>query len=116
MSDNNNQQLTEEQQQELLQKYDAESNTRNVGGMVAKVVFFGLIAFSLFQIYTGIAGQFTAYIQRTVHLGFALALIFLLFPARRKTKKATVPWYDYLLVLLSIVVCGYWPVFYELFV
>jgi len=106
-------QLTEEQQQELLQKYDTESNTRNVGGIIAKVIFIGLIAFSLFQIYTGIAGQFTAYIQRTVHLGFALALIFLLFPARRKAKKTAVPWYDYILVLLAIIVCSYWPVFYD---
>ncbi|WP_249869403.1 TRAP transporter permease [Oceanobacillus saliphilus] len=105
-------QLTKEQQ-ELLEKYDAESNQRNVGGIIGKVIFFTLIAFSLFQIYTGIFGQYTAYIQRTVHLGFALSLIFLLFPARRKTKKSSIPWYDYLLVLLSIIVCGYWPVFYD---
>ncbi|MCM3398767.1 TRAP transporter permease [Oceanobacillus profundus] len=106
-------QLTFEEQQELMQKYDAESNTRNVGGFIAKVIFFVLIAFSLFQIYTGVFGQQTAYIQRTVHLGFALTLIFLLFPARRKTKRQTIPWYDYALASLSIVVCGYWPVFYE---
>ncbi len=96
-----------------MEKYDAESNQRNVGGIIGKVIFFTLIAFSLFQIYTGIFGQYTAYIQRTVHLGFALSLIFLLFPARRKTKKSSIPWYDYLLVLLSIIVCGYWPVFYD---
>ncbi|WP_100009751.1 TRAP transporter permease [Lentibacillus sediminis] len=114
MSENKDvEKFTEDEQQELMQKYDADSNTRNVTGFVAKLVFFGLLAFSLFQIYTGAFGQYTAYIQRTVHLGFALSLIFLLFPARRKTKRDSVPWYDYLLVLLSIIVCGYWPVFYE---
>lgn len=112
-SDSVQNELTEEQQQELLQKYDVESNTRNAGGIIAKVVFFGLVAFSLFQIYTGIFGQFTAYIQRTIHLGFALSLIFLLFPAYRKTKKQSIPWYDYILVVLSILVCGYWPVYYD---
>ncbi|MFC3041214.1 TRAP transporter permease [Virgibacillus xinjiangensis] len=100
-------------QRELLQKYDAESNTRDVTGLMAKVIFFILIAFSLFQIYTGAFGQYTAYIQRTVHLGFALTLIFLLFPARRKAEKTRIPWYDYILVILSIVVCAYWPVYYE---
>ncbi|WP_087973714.1 TRAP transporter permease [Oceanobacillus rekensis] len=105
--------LTEQQHRELLEKYDAESNTRNVGGIIGKVIFLTLILFSLFQIYTGIFGQYTAYIQRTVHLGFALSLIFLLFPARRKTKRSSVPWYDYVLVVLSIIVCAYWPVFYE---
>lgn len=112
MSDSKDQ-LTEKQQEELLQKYDSESNTRKLAGTAAAIVFIGLLAFSLFQLYTGAFGQYTAYIQRTVHLGFALSLIFLLFPARKKGNKKKVAWYDYLLVLLSIIVCGYWPVFYE---
>lgn len=111
--DNNHEQLSVEEQEKLMEKYDTESNTRNLGGWIAKVVFFILIAFSLFQLYTGAFGQYTAYIQRTVHLGFALTLIFLLYPARKKGKKKSVAWYDYILVLLSIGVCSYWPFFYE---
>ena len=105
--------LTEEQQEELLKKFDAESNTRRLTGIAAGVVFVLLISFSLFQLYTGAFGQYTAYIQRTVHLGFALTLIFLLFPAKKSTVKNSVPWYDMILVLLSIIVCGYWPLYYE---
>lgn len=105
--------LTAEEQEKLLKKYDAEANTRDLTGYTAKVLFFMLLAFSLFQLYTGIFGQFTAYIQRTVHLGFALTIIFLLFPARKGLKKTKVDWYDYILIGLTIVVCGYWPVFYD---
>ncbi|WP_461180896.1 TRAP transporter permease [Virgibacillus kimchii] len=105
--------MSEEEHEELLEKYDSESNTRNLTGIMATVVFLLLIAFSLFQIYTGMFGQYTAYIQRTVHLGFALTLIFLLFPARRGAPKAKVTWYDYILAILSIIVCGYWPVYYD---
>lgn len=105
--------LTAEEQEMLLKKYDAEANTRSLTGYTAKVLFIMLLAFSLFQLYTGIFGQFTAYIQRTVHLGFALTLIFLLFPARKGIKKTKVDWYDYILIGLAIVVCGYWPVFYD---
>lgn len=105
--------LTEDQQKELLEKYDTESNTRNLTGIAAKMVFVILLAFSLFQLYTGAFGQYTAYIQRTVHLGFALALIFMLFPARKKGNKNKIAWYDMLLVLLAIIVCGYWPMYYD---
>src|SRR5690625_980041 len=105
--------LSEEEQQKLMEKYDTESNTRNLTGIMATVVFVLLIAFSLFQIYTGMFGQYTAYIQRTVHLGFALTLIFLLFPAKRGAPKGRVTWYDYVLAILSIIVCGYWPVYYD---
>src|SRR5699024_5732437 len=107
------QELSQEEQEKLLQKYDAESNTRNLSGIVAWVIFGILIAFSLFQLYTGAFGQLTAYLQRTIHLGFALVLIFFLYPARKTGSKRKVAWYDYILILLSIIVTGYWPVFYE---
>ncbi|MEK4306508.1 TRAP transporter permease [Oceanobacillus sp. M60] len=113
MSEKEKDQLSEKEQQELLEKYDAEAKTRNVKGKIYHVIFLGLIAFSVFQLYTGIFGQLTAYIQRTIHLGFALSLIFLLFPAARGMRKDKIPWYDYILMLLSILVCGYWPVYYD---
>ncbi|WKA53706.1 TRAP transporter permease [Planococcus shixiaomingii] len=106
--------ISEEKQKEILQKYDPESNTRELGGFVKHIVFYGLLAFSLFQLYTAINGQFTAYIQRSVHLGFALSLIFLLFPAfKRKGEGRKVPFYDYILALLAILVGAYWPVMYD---
>ncbi|WP_249336709.1 TRAP transporter permease [Sporosarcina sp. Marseille-Q4063] len=103
--------LSEEEQLEILQKYDPESNTRNVSGIFKKIVFFGLLAFSIFQLYTAIGTPYTAYIQRSIHLGFALSLIFLLFPARKKIKgqRNKVPFYDIILSLLSIGVGLYWP-------
>ncbi|MEI4768498.1 TRAP transporter permease [Psychrobacillus sp. FJAT-51614] len=107
-------QLSEEEQLAILQKYDPESNTRSVDGVVKKIIFFGLLAFSLFQLYTAIWGQFTAYLQRSIHLGFALALIFLLFPARKKfLRKGTIPFYDYILSFLAIGVGLYWPIQYQ---
>lgn len=106
--------ISEEKQKEILQKYDPESNTRDLAGIIKYVVFFGLLAFSLFQLYTAIFGQYTAYIQRSIHLGFALSLIFLLFPAfRRKGIKHKVAWYDYILALLAIGVGAYWPIMYQ---
>lgn len=105
--------LTPEEHAALLEKFDVESRTRHLTGIMASIVFVALISFSLFQIYTGVFGQFTAYIQRTVHLGFALSLIFFLFPAKRGTAKNHVPWYDLILILLAILVCGYWPMYYE---
>ncbi|KAB2335041.1 TRAP transporter permease [Bacillus mesophilum] len=102
--------LSQEEQQQLLEKYDPEAGTRNLGGVIGWIVFFGLLAFSLFHLYTGVFGMLTAQLQRSIHLGFALALIFLLFPARKKNlKKNKVAWYDIILSILAVVVCAYWP-------
>lgn len=107
--------LSEQEQLEILQKYDPESNTRNLTGLLSKIVFFGLLAFSIFQLYTAIGKPFTAQIQRSIHLGFALSLIFLLFPARKKigVKRDKVPFYDIILSLAAVAVGLYWPLYMD---
>ncbi|WP_210364531.1 TRAP transporter permease [Bacillus sp. REN3] len=103
--------LSQEKQQELLEKYDPEAATRKLDGVMGWIVFFGLLAFSVFQLYTSIFGILTAQLQRSIHLGFALALIFLLFPAAKKNlRKRTVAWYDLLLAIAAVVIGAYWPV------
>ncbi|MHA6260559.1 TRAP transporter permease [Sporosarcina sp. CAU 1771] len=104
--------ISSEEKDAILRKYDPESNTRDIGSIMKKVVFIGLLSFSLFQLYTAIFGQYTAYVQRSIHLGFALSLIFILFPAKKKKgipKRNSIPFYDVILSLLSIGVGLYWP-------
>lgn len=106
--------LSQEEQQELIEKYDPEAATRKLKGIMGWVTFGGLLAFSLFQLYTAIDKPLMAQLQRSVHLGFALALIFLLFPARKKNlKKGKVAWYDFILSILGIGIGSYWPIMME---
>ena len=51
-------QISAEEQQAILEKYDIESNVRTISGVMKHVIFFGLLAFSLFQLYTAILGNF----------------------------------------------------------
>ena len=111
--ESNFKELSAEEQQALLEKYDPESNTRSVGSNFKYVIYFGLLAFSLFQLYTAIFGQYPAQIQRTVHLGFGLLFVFLLFPARKKLSKTKIPFYDYILGAAAIFVGSHWVINYE---
>ncbi|WP_353949328.1 TRAP transporter permease [Sporolactobacillus sp. Y61] len=102
-----------ENQQALLEKYDKESRLRPSGGKMAGILFFILLAFSLYQLFTATVHQFPAQIHRSIHLGFGLGLIFLLFPAsKRKRKSRRIAWYDYLFSLAGFAVGAYWPLMY----
>jgi TRAP transporter 4TM/12TM fusion protein len=104
--------LTAEQQQELLEKYDPESSTRKLEhGMFKWIIFFGLLAFSLFQLTASIFQFIPRQLLLSIHLGFALSLVFLLFPARKKNlKKNKLAWYDIVLAAISVGIGAYWPI------
>ncbi|ASS87022.1 TRAP transporter permease [Geobacillus stearothermophilus] len=103
-------QLSAEEQQQLLEKYDPEAATRKLKGPLGWIAFFGLLSFSLFQLYASIFQTLPKQILLSIHLGFALSLIFLLFPARKKhLHRADVGIVNILLSLLSIGVGAYLP-------
>ena len=51
------------------------------------IIFFGLLAFSLFQLVASIFQFIPRQLLLSIHLGFALSLVFLLFPARKKNLR-----------------------------
>src|SRR5690625_7503553 len=96
--DENHVELSAAEQEKILKELDAESNTRNLVGFAAGLVLVLLLGISLFQLYIRAFGQFTAYIQRTVYLGFALTLIFLIYPARKCEKNNKITRYAAILI------------------
>ncbi|RWZ58043.1 TRAP transporter permease [Halobacillus fulvus] len=105
---------SKDKQQEIMEKYDPDSQVRQLTGWLAKVAFVLLLAFSLFQLMTSTVYPIPAQILRSVHVGFGLVLIFLLFPATKKNRvKGKIAWYDLVLALMSVGVGLYWPLFYE---
>ena len=96
-TDNHHQQLADD----ALQKYDKESNAFEHTGFMAKFVSALAICFSVFQLYTAVFGVLDAQLQRAVHLGFGLALVFLLYPTFSKAKEKGLHILDYVLAFLG---------------
>ena len=92
---------------EIIAKYDKEAVYRSFQGWFETFVKIICILFSLFHLYTAAFGQYPPQIQRSVHLGFVLVLIFLLYPARASGDKHRITWYDAILAILGAMVCGY---------
>lgn len=97
----------------VLEEYDRESAYRNkLPKGITSLISAILLAFALFQIYTSI-WTIPAQMLRSIHLAFALVLVFLLYPAGKHMRKDKVAWYDYVLTILAAAVVLYIPFNYE---
>lgn len=105
--------LKPEISEKILAKYDREYAFRRLHGPVAKFIFILAVVWSLVQLYTAAFGVFPSTLQRAPHVGTALVLIFLLYPARKETTSNKIPWYDYLFSFLGFSVAAYHVFFYE---
>lgn len=92
---------------EIVAKYDKESAYRTFKGWLEVFIRVVCIAFSGFHLFTAATGAYPPQIQRAVHLGFVLVLIYLLYPARATGSKHKLAWYDVLLAAAGAAVCGY---------
>ncbi|MFA6711637.1 MAG: TRAP transporter fused permease subunit, partial [Candidatus Caldatribacteriota bacterium] len=102
--------------QKLLEQYDSESNVRKPVGFIAVIISIIAISMSAFQFYTGGFGLWLALKQRALHLAFALALIFLLYPSTKKgidSEKDKIPFFDIILAIVGAATSLYLIIYYK---
>ncbi|SFB22722.1 TRAP transporter, 4TM/12TM fusion protein [Lentibacillus halodurans] len=95
---------------ETQQEDSAETNVKSrvLKGTVGKIISVVAICMSIFHLYTGLFGIFESILQRSAHLGFALILVFAIYkPGKKAGKGKTIPWYDWILIILSFISYSY---------
>lgn len=98
---------------EVMQKFDKESDKRNLTGLWDKLVSFICIAFAVFQLYTATFGVLDAHLQRAIHLAFGFSLIYLLYPGRKNWSREAMHPLDVIFAVLSVSSALYIVVFYN---
>jgi TRAP transporter 4TM/12TM fusion protein len=102
-----------EEIRKVLEKVDKESRHRELHGWQAAVIAVIAVAFSGFHIYTALFGVLDAHLQRAVHLGFVLTLVYLLYPFTKGMRRDRINPVDLLFVAASLVCLGYLVVNYR---
>lgn len=107
--------VSPEKVEELVEQF--EGATRTLKGKVGWFVSGIAVLMSLFALYSALT-PISAQVLRSIHLLFALVLIFLLYPARKDSAswRTRIGWSDVLLALLSIAAIGYIFVDFERFI
>lgn len=102
---------------------DVDVGARNPSNWQGALLAAVALIWSLFQLYyasnfpfiltelTGVNMTLNSDMARAIHLAFALFLAATAFPMFKTSPRDSIPWYDWLLALLSICVCFYLVVF-----
>ncbi|MGB9866797.1 MAG: TRAP transporter permease [Bacillota bacterium] len=98
---------------QIVERFQVEARFRQLAGAWGKVVGFIAIAMSAFQWYTAGFGTLQQMKQRGVHLGFMLALIFLLYPASKRSPKHRPSYLDILLAVVGFIGGTYHFFYYD---
>ena len=101
--------------QEILEKYDKENQFRTQIGKWGWAVTFLGVALTVFHLYTGYFGTLPSQKQGAVHLGTALGIIYLLYPAKKEWRNThkKVPWYDVTLAFTAMYVTYHKIIFFD---
>ncbi len=92
--------------EELVEKLEGQRTFKD-GSWEYWLVSVIAFAWSFFQIYVVIYDMNSVFV-RSIHLAFALALAFAMYPMYRNTKTmTTIPWYNFLLIPAAVITALY---------
>lgn len=97
---------------ELSKNQDNESKSRIMKGKTGQLIATIAIAMSSFHLFTAVVPMVSTK-QRALHLLFALVLVFLLYPGRKKSNKGKPTIFDYLFATVSAISVGYLFVMFD---
>ena len=96
-----------------LDEIDRESKYKIFSEKGEKLLTVVLTIFALFQLYASISNKVPLQILRYTHLGFAICLAFLMYPATKNADRRKLPWYDIVLSGLFFCVVAYFIINYK---
>ncbi len=98
--------ISEEARKRVEELIEEEEGAHNrYQGVLAVLLTAAAVVMSLFHLYSAVE-IVPAYILRPVHVAFALALVFLMFPTAKRFRHRLM-WWDVIFAILSIAVVAY---------
>ena len=92
----------------IMEKYDTEMRFRRITvPWLVRVISFIAVCLALFHLITSFTGPLVTLKHRALHTGVILVLVFLLYPARKKSPQSRSSVVDFILAGLSIATIAY---------
>ena len=96
-------------QKALLEEFERESRTRNfVNPIFTKILKWTALLVTFYHL-----AYASGYIRpetlrhRSIHVGMILLMTFAIYPAFKRSSRKVIAWYDYILMILSVIIPVY---------
>ena len=96
-----------------LEELDRESKYKIFSPRGDVLIGVILTAWTLFQIYASLSNKVPLQILRYTHLGLAISMAYILYPAGARSDRRKLPWYDCALALAALCVAAYFVINYR---
>mgnify|MGYP002623018987 FL=1 len=96
-----------------LDELDRESKYKIFSGKGNIFITALLTAWALFQLYASLSNKVPLQILRYTHLGLAISMAYILYPATKNSDRHKLPWYDCVLALMVLCVAAYFIINYK---
>jgi TRAP transporter 4TM/12TM fusion protein len=103
--------LAEAQATAIEEPFDETGVKRELTGLAAKVLAAVALAFSTYQLIIAAFAPLSSLPTRSIHVGFLMALAFLIHPVSRAADRRRIAWYDALLAAGAFALALYHLVF-----
>ncbi len=91
--------------------FEEHGHQRQLAGWAGRVAITGALVFSAYQLTVAAFHPFSSLIIRSLHVSFLMMLIFFFYPRRRGSHSGKLPWYDFVLAMVSFSLGFYHMVF-----
>jgi TRAP transporter 4TM/12TM fusion protein len=93
---------------EILKKFDLEAHFRTFDSLwITRTVSFLAVGLAIFHLITAYTGPLVTLQHRILHTGVVMALVFLLYPARKSSPKNRATFIDIFCAILSLITIIY---------
>ena len=96
-----------------LDEIDRESKYKLFSPAGDRIIMVVLTAWAVFQLYASISNKVPLQILRYTHLGLAISMAYILYPATKHADRHKLPWYDCVLAALFVCVVSYFIINYK---
>ncbi|MBI4741897.1 MAG: TRAP transporter permease [Betaproteobacteria bacterium] len=95
----------------LSEEFHEHGLPRELSGFAHRVLVVAALAFSAYQIVVAAFHPLSSLVIRSLHVGFLLLLIFMLYPASGKGRSGRIPWYDWIAAFGAFALATYHWIF-----